>query len=283
MHETIAIVFDFDDTLAPDSTGGFLGHCGVDVRAFWDQEVKRHMDDDWDPIPAYMYKMICTSRALAEDNPEAAFTKDKMADWGRVLDLFPGVESGSDGVFDRLRKAVKKCNPRYQLEFYLISSGIGDIIRNTKVAGEFTRIWTSEFHCDTVGQIEFPKKVISFTDKTRYLFHIQKGLLDVRGDPFAVNKRYPDGALRIPFKNMIVVGDGYTDIPCFSLVRQQGGAAIVVYDRKDRTKRGRAWGFVDDSRASTLHHADYRADTDLSNSLEMAVERLIQVGPAFYS
>ena len=45
---TIAVIFDFDDTLAPDSTSGFLQDLGVDVKAFW-QQVKPLVDAGWDP------------------------------------------------------------------------------------------------------------------------------------------------------------------------------------------------------------------------------------------
>jgi len=58
MHETIAIIFDFDDTLAPDSTSGFLDRCGIDVPKFWKDDVQPLLDDGWDPIPAYLYMMI---------------------------------------------------------------------------------------------------------------------------------------------------------------------------------------------------------------------------------
>ena len=63
MHEIIAIIFDFDDTLAPDSTSGYLAQCGIDVPRFWKEEVKaltetRSAAEEWDPVPAYLYKMI---------------------------------------------------------------------------------------------------------------------------------------------------------------------------------------------------------------------------------
>ena len=73
---------------------------------------------------------------------------------------------------------------------------------------------------------------------------------------------------------MIVVGDGYTDIPCFSLVRKAGGMAIGVYDQENRDKWGRAWGFIEDGRVSNLVPAEYGERSALSNSLIMAVESI---------
>jgi hypothetical protein len=127
------------------------------------------------------------------------------------------------------------------------------------------------------GAIEFPKKIISFTDKTRYLFQINKGLIgkSSRGKPFEVNKKVKADQLRIPLRNMIYVGDGYTDIPCFSLLKQNEGFAIGVYDKHDRKKRDKAWEFVQDERVSNLLSADYSEGSDLCNTLEMAVRSIL--------
>lgn len=268
MHETIAIIFDFDDTLAPDSTSGFLNRCGIDVPNFWKNEVQPLLDNDWDPIPAYLYKMIEKSK-----NKEClGATKDNFESWGKELQLYPGVES----IFDRLRSVARKKNPRVSLEFYLVSSGVKDILRHTQIADQFNEIWASNFVYDDDGYIIFPKKIVSFTDKTRYIFHVQKGLFgqDFYGKPFDVNKKFSESQIRIPLNQMIVVGDGYTDIPCFSLVRKAGGVAIGVYDQENRDKWGRAWGFIEDGRVSNLVPADYNEKSALSNSLVMAVESI---------
>ena len=53
MHETIAIIFDFDDTLVPDSTSGYLAQQGINVGDFWQHAVQPLINDDWDPVPAY--------------------------------------------------------------------------------------------------------------------------------------------------------------------------------------------------------------------------------------
>ena len=98
----------------------------------------------------------------------------------------------------------------------------------------------------------------------------------VRGKPFEVNRKIPSGRSRIPFNHMIFVGDGYTDIPCFALVRKGGGIAIGVYDNERRDRWGRAWGFVEDGRVSNLVPANFEDKRALSNSLLMAVESLAQ-------
>ena len=270
MHETIAVIFDFDDTLAPDSTSGYLRRAGVDVGRFWKDEVHPLIANDWDPVPAYLYKMIEKSR----EGSMPPITRNDLCQWGKDLPLHPGAET----LFSRLRLCIEEFAPRVSVEFYLISSGIGDVLRNTRIAREFTDIWASEFHYDASGQALFTRRIVSFTDKTRYLFHIQKGIIGpaYRGKPFDVNHKLPQDRLRIPMNQFIFVGDGMTDIPCFSLVKKEKGVAIAVYDRQHAEKWSGAYNFVADERVSTLYSANYTEQSDLSTFLMMALRHMAQ-------
>jgi len=269
MADVVALVFDFDDTLAPDSTSGFLQDMGVDPAAFWRDEVNPLLDhEDWDPVPAYLYRMLELSRSGCH----GPITRDRLRDWGARLPLHEGVGT----LFERLRARLRQAHPTVQLECYLISSGIGDVLRATPIAGQFTDIWASEFHYDAQGAIAFPRRIVSFTDKTRYLFHIQKGIIGPgsRNKPFEVNRKVDADKLRVPLDQMIFVGDGYTDIPCFSLVRRSGGVAFGVWDPRHKEKRSRAWGFIEDGRVSNLNQARFGEDAELYQWLEAAVESL---------
>ena len=270
MQERIAVIFDFDDTLGPDSTSGFLKQAGVeDIAGFW-AEVGQMMKQDWDPVPAYLHHMIQTS-ARGDCAP---LTKEALMAWGSQLPFFEGVED----MFKHIRKIVKDANPRISLEFYLISSGIGDVLRQTKIAHEFHDIWASEFHFDEHGIAVAPKKVVSFTDKTRYIFQIQKGIIGKasKGKPFDVNKKLTPEQIRVPMNQMIFVGDGYTDIPCFSMIKKEGGISIAVYDKNHVEKWGSAYQFVADGRVSNLLSANYQEGSDLVNFLSMAVRSLAE-------
>jgi len=266
MSDVIALVFDFDDTLAPDSTSGFLASIGVDTAAFWKDEVDPLLfEQDWDPVPAYLHRMI----ELSQRGDHGAITQARLQAWGRALPLHDGVPT----LFSRLREALRATHPQVALEFYLISSGIGDVVRHTSIAHEFTDIWASEFTYDAHGAIAFPRRIVSFTDKTRYVFHIQKGIIGAasRSKPFEVNRKIPEERLRVPLDQMVFVGDGYTDIPCFSLIRQAGGFAFGVWDPKHRNKRSRAWGFIEEGRVSNLNQARYDEDAELYQWLEEAL------------
>jgi hypothetical protein len=269
MSDVIALIFDFDDTLAPDSTTGFLDSIGVDAADFWKRSVDPLLSqEDWDPVPAYLYRMIELSRS----GGHGLITRQRLLDWGARLPLHEGVTT----LFSRLREAVRAEHPKVQLEFYLISSGIGDVVRATPIAHEFTEIWASEFTYGPDGGIDFPRRIVSFTDKTRYLFHIQKGIIgrEYRGKPFEVNRKVPADKLRVPIDQMVFVGDGYTDVPCFSLVKGKGGYAFGVWDPRHRDKRSRAWGFIEEGRVSNLNQARYDEDAELYQLLEVAVTSL---------
>ncbi|MCB2200001.1 haloacid dehalogenase-like hydrolase [bacterium] len=272
MRDIVAIVFDFDDTLAPDSTSGYLADIGVDVPAFWDRANRRIDQEGWDQIPVYLYQMM----ELSSSTEGPRVTADSFRDWGSRLPLHEGVPS----FFDRLRTYLKKISPDTILEFYLISSGIGEILRATPIAKEFRDIFACDFDYDSSGAIVFPKNIVSFTEKTRFLFNISKGMIgeEARLNPQGVNKRFQEGDYRIPFHNMIFVGDGDTDIPCFTLVRRYDGVAMAVYDQQKQHKWGRAWGFIKDKRVSNITTADYREGSPLEIQLKMALEEIVNRG-----
>ncbi|HDH12223.1 MAG TPA: HAD family hydrolase [Nitrospirae bacterium] len=268
MQDIIAVVFDFDDTLAPDSTSSFLENYGLNVKSFWTDEVQPLLTSGWDPVPAYLYKM------LEKSNIKQPITRQLFKKWGRQISPY----NGATLIFRRLIQHIKSVNPKVSIEFYLISSGIGEILRSTNLAKHFLDIWACDFFYDKGGKIVFPKNIVSFTDKTRYLFQIAKGFTGVeyKGKPFEVNKKINNENLRIPFNQMVYVGDGYTDIPCFSLIRKSGGIAIGVFDKLNKEKWGRAWGFIENDRVSNLAPADYGKNLSLSISLMMAVENIAE-------
>jgi len=270
-QDTIAVIFDFDDTLAPDSTSSYLDSIGVDTHQFWGERVAPLISAGWDPVPAYLHEMIRESERRSEGEQ---ITQASLAEWGARVRLY----NGATKIFGLLEKQVESVSPSVNIEFYLISSGIGDLLRATRVAAKFSDIWACELDYAEHGGIRYPRNIVSFTDKTRYVFQIAKGIVgpDARGKPFEVNRKIPDEELRIPMHQMIFVGDGYTDIPCFSLIQKQGGLAIGVYDPEDRARWGRAWGFIAEGRLSNLCTADYGKRSDLARFLSMAVSQMAE-------
>lgn len=269
MSQKIALIFDFDDTLAHDSTTDFLKSIGIDTQHFWKSKVDPLIEQGWDPIPAYLYMMIEESKSRPASQ---RITEEKLKAFGSQVRLFDGVQR----LFSNLRKHVAEKPDSIQLEFFLISSGIGDVLRHTKIASQFTDIWSSDFHYNEKGEIYFPKRIVSFTDKTRYIFSISKGLIgeEFKNKPFDVNNKTQK--FHIPFDQMIFTGDGLTDVPCFSLIKKYKGITFGVYDPNRQDKWGRAWKFIQDQRVTGLLPADYSKNSALMNNLLMALDGMVQ-------
>jgi hypothetical protein len=270
MNKMIAIIFDFDDTLAHDSTTDFLSSFGIDTKMFWSSENKKLIEAGWDPIPAYMYQMIEWSRNQNNGNK---ITKKKIESFGKNVRFFEGVQR----LFGHLSDFVEKNDSDFKVEFYVVSSGIGDLIRHSKIAKHFKDVFASDFHYNEMGEICYPKKIVSFTDKTRYIFQISKGFVgrDYYNKPFEVNRKIESSQIRIPLCNMIFIGDGYTDVPCFSLLNKNRGTAFAVYDKANKEKKYKAWGFIEDGRVKNLHSVNYTKASDLISSIEMSIGSII--------
>lgn len=261
----IALVFDFDDTLAPDSTSSFLETLGFVPREFWSEHAKL-LAQGHDPIPAYLEMILAHSRTLPV---RGRVTQKRLQAFGKGLKTHPGVRP----FLERVRKQVEARGAK--AEFYVISSGIGEIIRSCPMASEFTDIFASDYSYRS-GEIDGLKNIVSFTDKTRFLFQVSKGIVGAkaRKDPFAVNQKVASASLRIPFDRMVMIGDGLTDVPCFSLVQKNGGIPIGVYDRESRERWGKAWGFIEDSRVKHLVAADYHKRSGLDDAVSLAIETI---------
>ncbi len=261
MNTRMAVVFDFDDTLARDSTSAFLESLGVDAAGFWKHTVQPMLDDGWDPMPAYMHRMIELSRSRP---PGDRITRDRLAAFGPNVAFFPGVVD----LFDSLRQVVRAERDDAEIEFYCISSGVGEILRHTTIADRFRRLFAADFACNDDGEIAFPRRLVSFTEKTRFLFQISKGVDDV-------NQRVPSDSYRIPMSRIIFVGDGSTDIPCFSLVKRYEGVGIGVYDKDRPDKWGEKYeSFIGDRRVTSMHATNYETGSDLHNMLVMSVRAM---------
>ncbi|MFH0882347.1 MAG: HAD family hydrolase [bacterium] len=264
----IGVIFDFDGTLAPDSTTGFLASLGVDAGAFWEECNGLIAGQGHDPIPVYLQKMV----DLARDG--LPVTRERLETFGRSISVYDGVPT----LFDRLTDHVRRHAPNATVEFYMISSGIETLLKATPIANRFHGIWGSDFVFDARGCAVGIKNVVSFTEKTRYLYQISKGIVgnDARLQPFRVNERMNEGdAFHIPLERIIYVGDGLTDVPCFTLVRRYGGVAIGVYDENRPKKWKDAWRLVGDHRVSTLVSATFGPNSEMERHLKMAIDQFL--------
>ncbi len=268
--KNLAIIFDFDETLVEESTSALIERLGIDVDKFWGQEVKELLDDDWDPIPAYMFKLIEYSFKY----DDKVISKQLLQEHAKTLKYKPGVLN----FFENIKEKIKAIDSSVNLHYFVVSSGIGEVIKASEISKHFTDIWASDFVYDKNDTIVFPKKVLSFTDKTRYIFQISKGMFGekYRGQPYIVNQKIENKDYFIPIENMIYIGDGLTDVACFSLINKFKGATFAVYDATNTQALGKAWQFVKDKRVNNLLSANFEEGSDLYNNIFMALTEMIK-------
>ena len=228
MNSIIAVIFDYDDTIVPDSTTQLLEHYGIDSKRFWETDFKSLLYQGYNPTNAYL-KLILDN--VGNGKPFNALTNRKLREFGAKVQRtqYPGLH---DLVRD-LKKTVQS-HKDIDIEFYIISTGLEEImLGNEFIEKHFSGVYGSQLAADDDdSQLKYIKKCITFTEKTRYLFEINKGITpqESPGDPFAVNRDINNEDRRIPFKNMIYIGDGLTDIPCFSLINMNGGVSYGILD-----------------------------------------------------
>ena len=220
----IAIMYDFDKTLSPKDMQeySFIPQIGMQPKDFWAES--NRLSSKMDSILAYMYLMI--------DKANANHTPIRRADFvklGKDIEFFPGVAQW----FSMINVFAKESGAK--VEHYIISSGLKEIIEGTEIAKAFKEIYACEFYYDQNDVAVWPQMAVNYTTKTQFLFRINKGVSDL-SDNVTLNKYVPEDERRIPFRNMIYVGDGLTDVPCMKLVKTNGGKSIAVYPKGKKTK-----------------------------------------------
>lgn len=258
----LAICYDFDKTLSPDDmqAQGYIQSIEYEVADFWKESNKLASDNDMDQNLAYMYMMASKSRG------KVLFTKDTLHKDGSKVQLFPGVSTW----FDRINEYGK--NKGVIVEHYIISSGLKEMIEGTEVAGKFKKIYASSFYFDSDGVAVWPAQVVNYTNKTQFLFRIEKGVLDINDQ--GVNSFFEPDQYRVPFRNMVYIGDSDTDIPCMKLVNINGGHSIGVYNSETKDK-SKVFRMLDENRIKYFVAADYTEGSKLEQLVHQIIDRTI--------
>lgn len=241
----LAICYDFDKTLSPDNmqAQGYIQSLNFEkAEEFWKKSDILAEENDMDQNLAYMYLMI-------EDAVGKFYvTPEKLRDYGSKVELYKGV----DTWFRRIREFGEANGVK--VEHYIISSGLKEMIEGTKIAGEFEKIYASAFYYNDKGSAVWPAQVVNFTNKTQFLFRIEKGILDINDS--RVNDYYTPDELRVPFRNIVYIGDSETDVPCMKLVNVYGGHSIGVYD-PDKQNKKKVEALIRQNRIKYYAPADY--------------------------
>ena len=257
----IAFLYDFDKTLcATDMQNyAFIPSLGMTPAEFWAEANGFGRRNRIDGILAYMYTMLREA-----ERKNLPFTRADLVDKGRDIVLFPGVE----GWFGRINAYGETLG--VQVEHYIISSGLREIIEGSAISGEFKEIYASEFYYDESGVPVWPKLAVNFTAKTQFVYRINKGVLDVSDDK-TLNDSMPDDSKRVPFTNMVYMGDGLSDVPCMKMMRAYGGQAIAVYQEGNRQG---VEDLLSKGRVDFIFPADYSEGTALDATVKHIIQKM---------
>lgn len=259
----VAICYDFDKTLSPKDMQDYslLPKLNCSAAEFWPQANALAREQGMDKILSYMHLIITKARAK-----DVRITQKDFRAMGKEIELFRGV----DTWFDRIDAIAESL--RVNVEHYIISAGLKEIVEGTPIARYFTEIYASSFVYSKYGEPIWPRQVVNYTTKTQYLFRISKNCLDL-GDEDSVNEYIGDDERRIPFRNFIYIGDSETDIPAMKIVKNGGGTSIGVYNAEsgslDRVRK-----LLEQKRIDYLLPADYGQGSRLERVVSDIIRKI---------
>ena len=257
----LAVCYDFDRTLTPGDmqAQGFIQSVGEDVNEFWRQSNKLAVENDMDMNLAYMLTMVKKAKG------KFYVTRRALNEYGAKIELYRGAEEWF-GRIDEYGRERGIC-----VEHYIISSGLKEMIEGTAIARHFKKIYASAFCYDEDGVPVWPAQAINYTNKTQFLFRIEKGCLDIN-DHEGVNEYIRPEELRVPLRNVVYIGDSDTDIPCMKLVNSYGGHAIGVFDPEKKDKQ-KVFRLMANNRIRYFAPADYSEGGELDGLLKAVIDK----------
>lgn len=265
----MAICYDFDGTLASGNMQeyGFIKKLGITPKEFWDKANDLAKDQKGDDILTYMKVTIDESR-----KKNLPITREDFQSYGKDITFFEGVET----YFDRINKYAN--SKGVNLQHFIISSGLKEILEGTSIANRFTEIFASCFLYDETGAAVWPAMALNYTSKTQYIYRINKGCLDVT-DTEGVNRHVAVECRPVPLTNILYIGDGNTDIPCMAMLNKSGGHTLAVYKKGQKE---RAANLNRDGRAHMVAPADYREGKPIDQYIKAVIDKIAADGHLQY-
>ena len=248
----VALIYDFDGTLSPGNMQefGFIQAVGSTPAEFWSKSNQIAVGQEASNVLAYMKLMFDEAKAK-----KIPLRQDQFREFGKSVELYEGVREWFDLVNDYgASKGIK-------VEHYINSSGLKEIVEGTPIARKFRYIFAGSFIYNEKGEAEWPGIAVDSTNKTQFLFKINKGIFSVR-DSVRLNSSMSEEKKRVPFTNMIYFGDGETDVPCMKIVGMFGGHSIAVYKQGDEKKRALAKKLKRQGRVKFVVPAEYTPDSE---------------------
>ena len=264
MQKRIALLYDFDYTLAK----GYMQQYGImqdmgydDVYKFFDANEKLAIDTEMDMCLSLMCGIIEHAKIQGK-----SVTKEYLQSFGKDIVYYDGVKEW----FDKINEIGR--NLGYEIEHYIVSSGLKEIIEGSEIAHNFKRIYAN-FYAYKDGIAFWPSQVVNYTSKTQYIYRVRKNVLDNLSDLGKINEKMANDEV-LPFKNIIYLGDSETDIPSFKVVKNSGGLSVCVYDKDSPKARKVAQKCFIEGRVNFFTSADYTEGSDLYHLIKDYIESI---------
>ena len=256
---TIAFMYDFDKTLCDQDMQdyAFIPNLNMTSEEFWGETEVFRKKHYMEGILGYMYYMMykCKEKGIP-------FTQEYLRSLGKNINFYKGVQNW----FKRINQYGESIG--VNIEHYIISSGLKDIIDGSAIKGEFKKIFACQYYFDENGNAVWPKIAINYTQKTQYIFRISKGIYD-ETDNKKVNEKMSERV--VAYQNMLYFGDGITDIPCMTFVKKQGGVSIALYPKGQKNK---VTNLLLDNRVNYICSADYQEGSDLDSLVKCIIQEM---------
>lgn len=257
-------MYDFDYTLCDGYMFeyGFLSSFGKDNLKYWEENVDLCVKHNMDNNLGYMYLL----KKLANESG-IKLTKEHIQKFGGSVKFYKGIESW----FKRIADYGEKLG--LEVEHYIISSGLKELIESTSIAKDIKRVFASSYAYDENGEAFWPSQVVNYTNKTQYIFRIKKNKIDNLYDSNEVNE-YLEKDKKLPYNNMFYFGDGETDIPCMKLVKDKGGCSVCVYSPTKQGAKDFAGKILSDGRVNFVAEADYSEGGEIDKNVKSVLNKL---------
>ena len=268
-----ALIYDFDGTLAEGNCAehGLMPALGIEnINDFWNKVTAEKIKRDADEILTYLGALALQAKTVKK---REQLTPENLQEHGKQIPLFPGVSEW----FDRINKHAESMN--IELEHYILSSGIEEMIQGTEIAKYFKKVFACRYHYDEKsGHAKWPAVAINYTGKTQYIFRINKGILNCH-DNAGVNEFIEHNKRSVPFEHMIFLGDGDTDIPCMRLVKDQGGCSLAVFDEKkwpDKKNQEKIQKLISENRVNYVVPGNYKEGSQLDVTVKGILGKILR-------
>ena len=285
----IGCIWDFDKTLIPEyMQSPLFRHYGIDEPLFWEETnrlAEHYHRRGYRLASEISYLNHLLTYVLAGRMP--GLNQKVFRDRGADIRFYPGLP----GFFAKAKSWVAD-RPNYlkheiQLEHYIVTTGIAEMVRGSKINRHVDGIWGCEFIENPLqpgfldqkelaisadAEIAQIGMVIDNTTKTRALFEINKGTNKIPG--IDVNSNIKPEDRRIPFQNMIYIADGPSDIPSFSVVKSGGGRTFAVYNPENPAEFEQNDRLLQAGRIHGYGPADYTETSSTARWLRLHIQAI---------